>query len=213
MNSPILIGITGGTGSGKSTVAKQILKHLPHQSITIISQDAYYKNQDHLPMEERVKANYDHPFSFETDLLVEHLKALLRGESIHMPQYDFENHTRKKETVTLRSRSIIILEGILLFDEVRLRDLMDIKIFVDTDADIRVLRRIKRDIRDRGRTLESVVHQYMTTVRPSHLQFVEPNKKYADIIIPEGGKNKVAIDIIVTKIKTILEAIQKEPIQ
>ena len=205
MNKPILIGITGGTGSGKSTVSRQIIRHLPRESITVISQDAYYKNQDQLPMEERIKANYDHPFSIETDLLIQHLKALLRGETIQMPQYDFANHTRKKETVIVKPRNIIILEGILLFDDPRLRELMDIKIFVDTDADIRVLRRIRRDIRDRGRTLESVIHQYMTTVRPAHLQFVEPNKKYADIIIPEGGKNQVAIDIIVTKIRVILE--------
>ena len=204
MKKPILIGVTGGTGSGKSTVAKQILRHLPTQSIVTVPQDAYYKNQDHLPMEERIKANYDHPMSFETNLLVANLKSLLAGENIHMPQYDFERHTRKTETVTVASRDIIILEGILLFNEEKLRELMDIKIFVDTDADIRVIRRIKRDIRDRGRSLESVIDQYMTTVRPAHLQFVEPNKKYADIIIPEGGKNMVAIDIIVTKVKSIL---------
>ena len=205
MSRPILIGITGGTGSGKSTVSRQILKHLPEQSITIIPQDAYYKNQDHLPLEERIKVNYDHPFSFETDLLTRHLEALLQGESIEMPQYDFERHTRKKETVTIESRNIIILEGILLFDDPGLRELMDIKIFVDTDADVRIIRRIMRDIKERGRSLDSVINQYMTTVRPAHLQFVEPNKKYADIIIPEGGKNQVAIDIIVTKIKAILE--------
>lgn len=205
MRRPILIGITGGTGSGKTTVARQIVQHLPTTSIVTISQDAYYKNQDHLPMEERVKANYDHPFSFETDLLVEHLKALLRGDTIRMPRYDFEHHTRKKEFVLVASRNIIILEGILLFDEPRLRELMDIKIYVDTDADIRVLRRIRRDIRDRGRTLESVIDQYLATVRPAHMQFVEPNKKYADIIIPEGGRNRVAIDIMVTKIRAILE--------
>ncbi|SMP48941.1 uridine kinase [Anoxynatronum buryatiense] len=205
MSKPILIGITGGTGSGKSTVSRQILKHLPEQSIAIIPQDAYYKNQDHLPLEERIKVNYDHPFSFETDLLTRHLKALQNGESIEMPQYDFERHTRKKETLTIESRNIIILEGILLFDDPDLRELMDIKIFVDTDADVRIIRRIMRDIKERGRSLDSVINQYMTTVRPAHLQFVEPNKKYADIIIPEGGKNQVAIDIIVTKIKAILE--------
>lgn len=204
MKNPILIGVTGGTGSGKSTVAKQILRQLPTQSIATIPQDAYYKNQDHLPMEERIKTNYDHPMSFETNLLVAHLKSLLAGENIQMPQYDFQRHTRKTETVTVESRDIIILEGILLFNEPTLRELMDIKIFVDTDADIRVIRRIKRDIRDRGRSLDSVIHQYRTTVRPAHLQFVEPNKKYADIIIPEGGKNMVAIDILVTKIKSLL---------
>ncbi|SDZ05112.1 uridine kinase [Tindallia californiensis] len=204
MKKPILIGVTGGTGSGKSTVARQIFKQLPNQNIATIPQDAYYKNQDHLPMEERIQTNYDHPMSFETDLLVKHLKSLLSGESIQMPQYDFERHTRKSETLLVETRDIIILEGILLFNEPKLRELMNIKIFVDTDADIRVIRRIKRDIRDRGRTLESVIDQYMNTVRPAHLQFVEPNKKYADIIIPEGGKNMVAIDIIVTKIKSIL---------
>ncbi|SFI32321.1 uridine kinase [Tindallia magadiensis] len=204
MKKPILIGVTGGTGSGKSTVARQIFKQLPNQNIATIPQDAYYKNQDHLPMEERIQTNYDHPMSFETDLLVKHLKSLLSGESIQMPQYDFERHTRKSETLLVEPRDIIILEGILLFNEPKLRELMNIKIFVDTDADIRVIRRIKRDIRDRGRTLESVIDQYMNTVRPAHLQFVEPNKKYADIIIPEGGKNMVAIDIIVTKIKSIL---------
>ncbi|RQD71213.1 MAG: uridine kinase [Tindallia sp. MSAO_Bac2] len=204
MKKPILIGVTGGTGSGKSTVAKQIFRQLPNQSIVTVPQDAYYKNQDHLPMAERILTNYDHPMSFETDLLVAHLKSLLAGDSIQMPQYDFERHTRKTETLLLEPRDIIILEGILLFNEPKLRELMDIKIFVDTDADIRVIRRIKRDIRDRGRTLESVIDQYMKTVRPAHLQFVEPNKKYADIIIPEGGKNMVAIDIIVTKIKSIL---------
>ena len=206
MHRPILIGITGGTGSGKSTVSSQILNGLPEQSIAIIEQDSYYKDQDHLPFEERLKVNYDHPFSFETDLLIRHLEQLLLGNPVDVPRYDFERHTRKKETVTLEPRNIIILEGILLFDEPRLRELMDIKIFVDTDADVRIIRRIMRDIKERGRSLDSVITQYMTTVRPAHLQFVEPNKKYADIIIPEGGQNHVAIDIIVTKIKAILQS-------
>ena len=206
MHRPILIGITGGTGSGKSTVSSQILNGLPEQSIAIIEQDSYYKNQDHLPFEERLKVNYDHPFSFETDLLIRHLEELLLGNPVDVPRYDFERHTRKKETATLEPRNIIILEGILLFDEPRLRELMDIKIFVDTDADVRIIRRIMRDIKERGRSLDSVITQYMTTVRPAHLQFVEPNKKYADIIIPEGGQNHVAIDIIVTKIKAILQS-------
>lgn len=204
MNKPMLIGIVGGTGSGKSTVSREIFKAIQEKDLTIIEQDSYYKDQTELTFEERVKTNYDHPFAFDNELLKEHLQALLRNESIEKPIYDFENHTRKKETIRVEPKDIIILEGILILFEKEIRDLLDIKIFVDTDSDVRVIRRILRDIKDRGRTLDSVIHQYMDTVRPAHLQFIEPSKRYADIIIPEGGYNKVAIDIIVAKIKSIL---------
>lgn len=206
MKRPILIGITGGTGSGKSTVSKGIFKSIHEKKITIIEQDSYYKDQSHLTFEERVKTNYDHPFAFDNELLIEHLKELLNNKPIEKPIYDFEKHNRKVETITVESKDIIILEGILVLSEEELRDLLDIKIFVDTDSDVRVIRRILRDIKDRGRTLDSVILQYMETVRPAHLQFIEPTKRYADIIIPEGGYNKVAIDIIVAKINSILNS-------
>ncbi|MGO1469649.1 MAG: uridine kinase [Tissierella sp.] len=204
MNAPILIGITGGTGSGKSTVSKEIFKTVPEKDIVIMEQDSYYKDQSDLSYNERIKTNYDHPSAFDNDLLVEHLKRLKAGKSIEKPIYDFENHNRKKETIIVEPKKIIILEGILILFEKEIRDLLDIKIFVDTDSDVRVIRRILRDIKERGRTLDSVILQYMETVRPAHLQFIEPSKRYADINIPEGGYNKVAIDLIVQKIKSIL---------
>lgn len=201
MKKPILIGITGGTGSGKSTVAKSIYRNFKKESIAIIMQDSYYKDQSHLTFDERTKTNYDHPHAFDTPLLIEHLETLLRGEAIEMPIYDFTVHTRKKETIKEEPKDIIIVEGILILEDEKLRDLFDIKIYVDTDADIRILRRLTRDIRDRGRTLESVIEQYLSVVRPMHLQFIEPTKRYADLIVPEGGKNRVAIDILVSTIK------------
>lgn len=204
MKRPILIGIAGGTGSGKSTVTREIYKSITDKNVAIIEQDSYYKDQSDISFEERVKTNYDHPFAFDNELLISHLKDLLDGKSIQKPIYDFENHNRKKETVLVEPKDIIVLEGILILYDEDLRKLMDIKLFVDTDADVRVIRRILRDIKDRGRTLDSVVKQYMTTVRPAHMQFVEPTKRYADIIIPEGGYNKVAIDIIVTKVNDIV---------
>lgn len=204
MNNPIIIGIAGGTGSGKSTVTREIFNTITDKNVAVIEQDSYYRDQTNIPFDERVKTNYDHPFAFDNTLLVEHLKMLAMGESIEKPIYDFENHNRKKETILVEPRDIIIIEGILILYDEELRDLMDIKIFVDTDADVRVIRRILRDIKDRGRTLDSVILQYMSTVRPAHLQFVEPTKRYADIVIPEGGYNKVAIDIIVAKINDIL---------
>lgn len=203
---PIFIGINGGTGSGKSTVVKTIIDTIPSTNLAVIEQDAYYKDQSHLPMEERVKTNYDHPFSFDNDLLITHLESLMSGVAIDKPIYDFEKHTRNlEEVVRVEPREIIVVEGILIFEDERIRDLLDIKIYVDTDADIRILRRIQRDITERGRTVDSVINQYLTTVRPAHLQFIEPCKRYADLIIPEGGFNTVAIDLVVSKIKSILE--------
>ena len=211
MKRAVVVGITGGTGSGKSTVAKEIFKSLPEKNILIIQQDAYYKKQSHLSMEKRIKTNYDHPLAFDTELLIDHLNKLISFQPIEKPIYDFSIHDRKNETVRVEPREIIILEGIMLLEDERLRNLLDIKIFVDTDPDVRILRRIKRDIRDRGRTLESVVKQYLSTVKPAHNQFIEPTKKYADIIIPEGGYNKVAIDIMVAKVKSIVVQIADSP--
>ena len=200
---PIIIGIAGGTGSGKSTLANNIKKEFKN-NITMLSHDYYYKNNEHLPFEERVKLNYDHPNAFETDLLIEHLQKLRNGEIIKRPSYSFIEHLREKETYDVVPKKVIIVEGILIFENKILRDMMDIKIFVDADADIRFIRRLLRDVEERGRTLPSVVEQYCNTVKPMHEQFVEPSKKYADIIVPEGGHNKVALNMIVEKIRSII---------
>ena len=201
--NPIIIGIAGGTGSGKSTLAQNIEKEFKH-NITMLSHDYYYKNNDGLPFEERKKLNYDHPDAFETDLLIDHLTKLKNGETIRRPSYSFVEHLREKETYEVVPKKVIIVEGILLFENKTLRDMMDIKIFVDADADIRFIRRLLRDVGERGRTLDSVVEQYCTTVKPMHEQFVEPSKKYADIIVPEGGYNQVALNMIVEKIRSII---------
>lgn len=200
---PILIGITGGTGSGKSTVSKEICRRFDKELIVMIEQDSYYKDQSHLSIEERVKTNYDHPNAFDTELLVKHLKELSYWSKVEKPIYDFELHNRKNETEIVEPTEIIIVEGILVLEEKEIRDLLDIKIYVDTDADVRIIRRLVRDIKERGRSLDSVINQYLNVVRPMHMQFIEPSKRYADIIIPEGGHNKVAIDIIVGNIKQI----------
>ncbi|MFB0958756.1 MAG: uridine kinase [Clostridiaceae bacterium] len=205
MKKPVLIGITGGTGSGKSTVANAIYNSFGEKSICMISQDSYYKDQSHLSFEDRVKTNYDHPMAFDTDLLIDHLQRLLTGQPIEMPTYDFTIHNRTKEVKIVEPRDIIIVEGILVLDDKRLRDLLDIKIYVDTDADIRILRRLVRDIEERGRSVSSVVDQYLSVVRPMHMQFTEPSKRYADLIIPEGGHNKVAIDVMVRSVKALIE--------
>jgi len=205
MNRPILIGITGGTGSGKSTIAREIYKQFGDTCIAMIEQDSYYKDQSDLSYEERIKTNYDHPDAFDTSLLVRHLKLLLEGNVIEKPIYNFEIHNRIAETVTVMPREIIIFEGILVLAEKILRDMLDIKIYVDTDADVRFIRRLMRDINERGRTTDSVITQYLNVVKPMHEQFTEPTKRHADIIIPEGGHNKVAIDILTANISQILQ--------
>lgn len=205
MKKPIFIGITGGSGSGKTTVVNKIKSEIPSKSMTVIEQDSYYKDQSHLTYEERCKTNYDHPFAFDSDLLIKHLIDLREGKSIQKPLYDYEIHNRKKETMTVEPTEIIVLEGILIFYDKRIRDFLDIKIFVDTASDIRLVRRIVRDMNERSRSIDSILIQYMETVRPAHEQFIEPTKKYADIIIPEGGNNLVAIDLMVTKLKSITD--------
>lgn len=204
MPNPVVIGISGGTGSGKSTITEAIKKKVDFE-ITLIPQDNYYRNFHHLPDKERAKINFDHPATFDNALLIEHIGLLKRSIPIEMPIYDFKKHIRTNSTITKIPSKIIILEGILIFENPQLRDIMDIKIFVDTDADIRILRRISRDMIERGRTLESIVEQYQQTVRPMHIEFVEPSKKYAHIIIPEGGQNTIGIDMIVAKINDIVK--------
>ena len=201
----LIIGITGGTGSGKSTVCKSIKESIPEENIAIIEQDAYYKDQSHLSFEERLKTNYDHPLAFDNKLLIKHLDMLCNGETIEKPIYDYELHTRNlEETITTEANDIVIVEGIMILEDEELRNKLDIKIYVDTEDDLRILRRIQRDIKERGRTVDSVIEQYLTTVKPAHDQFIEPYKKYADIIIPEGGQNEVAIDMVIARIKTQL---------
>ncbi|KZZ86020.1 MULTISPECIES: uridine kinase [Bacillaceae] len=205
VKKPIVIGVAGGSGSGKTSVTKAIYEHFKGHSIMMLEQDYYYKDQSHLPYEERLNTNYDHPLAFDNNLLIEHLKKLLHYEKIEKPVYDYKIHTRSEEIIEVEPKDVIILEGILILEDERLRDLMDIKMYVDTDADIRIIRRILRDIKERGRSIDSVIEQYVSVVRPMHNQFIEPTKRYADIIIPEGGQNHVAIDLMVTKIQTILE--------
>lgn len=205
MKTPLFIGITGGSGSGKTTIVNKIFSEVPEKSIAIIEQDSYYKDQSHLSFEERCKTNYDHPFAFDTDLLIEHIELLKNGHAIEKPLYDYEIHNRKKETMLIEPKEIIIIEGLLVFYDERIRNLLDMKIFVDTDADLRLIRRIIRDINERARTVDSVIAQYINTVRPAHEQFIEPTKKYADIIVTEGGNNLVAVDLMVTKIKSCMD--------
>ena len=202
---PIIIGVSGGSGSGKTSVSRAIFNNFPNHSIMMLEHDSYYKDQSHLSFEERLKTNYDHPFAFDTDLLIEHLEKLLNYETIEKPVYDYVAHTRSTETVIQEPKEVIILEGILILEDIRLRDLMDIKIYVDTDDDIRIIRRIKRDMIERGRTLDSIIDQYLSVVKPMYHQFIEPTKRYADVIVPEGGENHVAIDLINTKVATYFQ--------
>ena len=197
---PLVIGIAGGTGSGKSTVAKVIIDRVGANHIALLPHDAYYKDLAQLAPAQRATINFDHPDSLETSLLVEHIKLLKDHHSIELPVYDFKTHTRTHKTIHLEPQPVILVEGILILAEPSLRELFDVKIFVDTDADIRFIRRLERDIAERGRTSTSVITQYMTTVRPMHMEFVEPSKRYADVIIPEGGLNTVAMDMVVARI-------------
>lgn len=206
---PVFIGIAGGTGSGKTTVMRAIVNRVAKATVAVLEQDSYYKDQSNISFDERVKVNYDHPAAFDTDLLVEHLRRLAAGKAVDKPVYNFATHTREPKTIPLAPRDIVIVEGLLVLWEARIRELLDIKVFVDCDADVRVLRRLMRDIRQRGRTLDSVVSQYLDSVRPMHLEFVEPSKRYADIIIPEGGHNEVAIDMIATKVAATLNGRQR----
>lgn len=201
---PVVIGVTGGSGSGKTTVSHAIYDLMNGQSMEIITQDTYYNDQASMTMEERKAVNYDHPLAFDNDLLYQQLDQLRHNQAIEMPVYNYAEYTRSNETRHVEPPEIIILEGILILDDERLRNLMDIKVHVDTDDDIRVIRRIQRDMVERGRSIESIIDQYLTTVKPMYHEFIEPTKRYADIIVPEGGKNQVAIDLLATKVRDIL---------
>lgn len=204
MNDIMIIGIAGGTGSGKTTITKKLINQFG-DDVSVIYHDNFYKAHHDMPYEERCRLNYDHPSAFDTDLLVEALKELRRGNSVTCPVYDYSIHDRTDKTVTVHPAPVVVVEGILIFENRQLCDQMDVKIFVDTDADVRILRRIVRDVRDRGRSLESVINQYLTTVKPMHEEFVEPSKRRADIIVPEGGHNRVAMDMLMHRVRSHLE--------
>lgn len=201
---PFIIGVAGGTGSGKTTVARNIQTTVGQELIAFLQHDSYYNDHSYLPPEERERCNYDHPNSLDTPLLVRHLHALCRWQGIDIPIYDFATHSRTERTIRMEPAPIILVEGILIFAEKELREMMDMRIFVDTDADIRLIRRLSRDVEERGRSLDSIISQYLHTVHPMHLEFVEPSKRYADIIMPEGGNNRVAMEMIVSRILAIL---------
>jgi uridine kinase len=202
--TPLVIAIAGGTGSGKTTVAQAILRRVGAEHISFLAHDAYYRDASHLTLEERARLNFDHPDSLETELMIQHIQALKAWQAVEMPVYDFATHSRLAQTVRVEPQPIILVDGILIFYEVELRKLFDVKIFVDTDPDLRFIRRLRRDISERGRTAESVMQQYLETVRPMHMEFVEPSKRYADVIIPEGGFNTVALDMVVSRIELLL---------
>lgn len=205
MKHPIIIGIAGGSASGKTLISKRLKKSFESSnSVIIIKQDDYYLDQSHMEMQERIKTNYDHPFAFDNDLLVNHLKQLMQRLSIEKPTYDFVNHTRSSVIEHVESADVIVIEGLFVLEHEPLRELCDIKVFVETEADVRFIRRLSRDVHQRGRSLDSVIEQYMKTVRVMHEQFIQPSKKFADVIIPEGGKNDVAIDLLTTKISSII---------
>jgi len=208
MTKPLIIGVAGGSGTGKTTVVSTISKTLGTNKHLLLQHDSYYRDLKHLPFEERIKHNFDHPASLETELLIRHINALVEGYPIEVPQYDFSKHIRKEQTTAVTPKEVILIDGILIFSEPELLELMDVKIFVDTDDDIRLLRRLKRDINERGRSVESVMEQYQKFVRPMHLEFVQPSKRYADVIIPRGGKNKVALDMVLALINEKLSNLE-----
>ena len=198
---PFLIGIAGGTGSGKTTVARRLYESLDLESAAFLDQDAYYRDLAHLTLEERQRVNFDHPESLDNDLLIAHLQALLEGRPIDKPVYDFTRHTRSPETIRVAPRHVVLVDGILLFVDARLREMFDLKIFVDTEADVRFIRRLRRDVEQRSRSVESVIEQYLGTVRPMHFEFVEPSKRWADVILPRGGQNTAGIEVIAARIR------------
>lgn len=201
---PLVVGMAGGSGSGKSTVVRNLVNRLGPDRVSVIHHDAYYRDYAHLSPEDRARINFDHPNALETELLEAHLASLLHGEAVEVPVYDFTTHTRSHEVLAMPAREVIVLDGILVLAEPSLRKWMDIRIYVDTDADLRFIRRMDRDVRERGRSIASVVNQYLTSVRPMHLEFVEPSRRWADIILPEGGENHVAIDLLVAKLADVL---------
>jgi uridine kinase len=201
----ITMGVAGGTGSGKTTVALRILERVGFDRVAYMAHDAYYRDRSDLPPAERAQLNFDHPDSLDNDLLITHLKQLQAGQPVEIPVYDFKTHTRTRETRHVDPQPVILVEGILIFADPRLRELMDVKIFVDTDADIRFIRRLQRDVAERGRSVESVINQYLRTVRPMHLEFAEPSKRYADVIIPEGGFNEVAIEMVAARLRALID--------
>jgi uridine kinase len=203
MTSSFVIGVAGGSGSGKTTVVRRIVDSLGLDRVTLLDHDRYYRDRNDLRLEERAALNYDHPNALETDLMVAHVRALKAGQAVDVPQYDFTRHARLAQTETFQPRRALIVEGILVFTDPALRDLMDIKVFVDTDSDTRFIRRLQRDVADRGRTMDSVIDQYQHTVKPMHLEFVEPSKRYADVIIPLGGHNTVAVDLLLTMLRSV----------
>lgn len=204
MQKPVIIAVAGGSASGKTTVVDKIVERFDNGDVTVIKHDDYYKDQTELPMEERVKMNYDHPFSLDNDLMFKHVLRLLKGENVEKPTYDFGNHNRSQITEIITPTQIIILEGILIMEDERIRDLCDIKLFVEADDDLRFIRRLTRDMAERGRSMESVIKQYLSTVKPMHFAFVKPSKRYADVIIPNDRNHDVAVDLIITKIKSII---------
>ena len=201
---PVVVGVAGGSGSGKSTVVGALVRGVEPDRVALLPHDSYYRNFDHLLPEERTAVNFDHPESLETPLLVQHLQELLAGRGVEVPVYDFTTHRRMQQTLRVEPAEVILVDGILVLAEPTLRQLMDIRIYVDTDPDLRFIRRLVRDLQERGRSLDAVVRQYLETVRPMHLDFVEPSKRYADLIVPEGGENRVAVDMLVTKVRSVL---------